>query len=556
MGKRISYEFYLFPVVVALVFMLSSCFKDEIDLKKISTQFELTPGIAMPIGYGQLTINDMLERFDSTGFIKEDSVTGFLKIIYDAHLLSYEASEIIKVPNQKFDQFFARSEIALPQITDSIQLSKKKNYGFKLNPGEQIDSINLNKGILRYNISSSFLNTGILEVSSENLLKNGKPYLERIPVGNTSGNFSTVVDYDLTRASLHLSRSNDSSFVPLSFKLTLYDSQQPLRVGDSILVDISFLNLDFHIIYGDFGYKSFLNHQGDIELSLFKAPLGGEIEFANPTFDILIRNSFGIPIQVKLSEVSSSSDRTNQNEDITFPPSDNPFDIHYPLLEDIGSVSETNFTFDNIDPSFSAVMKTEPNKIHFIADAYTDTTKTSHQNFIIDTSKFVADLNVTLPMELRAGNFELESKMEFNLKDMLGKASILDSLDLKLDVKNGLPLDFGIQLTFLDSNENVLDILYDPMDLPQVQSGILDSEFMVNQLTGKTTRSTYARLGQDKIKKIENTRFVKISATLTTTEFNTNQALKVKFFSDYRMDFDLAVKVRFRLNNENLSQDN
>jgi hypothetical protein len=538
----------LLPVFLGIT--LHSCFKDDLDLSKVSERFEITPGIAMPVGYGSLTISDMLNRFDSTNFIKEDSLTGLLMIVYDAQLLSYRASDIIDVPDQKFDQFFVRSEISLPQIIDSVVVKKNKNYGFTLNQDEEIDSLVMNSGILRYDISSSFLNTGILEISSPKMFKNSRPYFQRMQVGNNTGDFHAVIDYDLTNASLQLTRSNDSTYVPLFFKLTLYNDGNPLRSGDSVLVDISFLDLDFHILYGNIGYKSFLNYPGEIQMNLFQNPLGGEIEFAEPSFDINIQNSFGVPIVVQLSDVSTESERTGQNVNITFPPDENPITILYPALEEMGQTKETVVTFDNISPPINQVIKTEPGKLKFTADAYTDTSLQATGNFIIDTSKFIADLNVNLPLWLRAGNFALEDTMGFDLKEMFDNPAIIDTLILKLDVDNGLPMDLGIQIMFTDENYNVLDILYDPSYLPQVGSGKLDASFRVNQETGKTSRSTLGSLGPAKIKRIENAKFVIISASITTTDFNTDPDLKVKFYSDYKLDFKLAVKARLRINEE------
>jgi hypothetical protein len=553
MDRKHTFGPFHLLLTVFLGIALNSCFKDDLDLSKVSDRFEITPGLAMPVGYGSLTINDLLNRFDSTGFIREDSSTGLLMIVYDAQLLSYKASDIIEVPDQKFDQFFVRSEISLPQIIDSVVVKKNKNYGFTLNQDEEIDSLVMNSGILRYDISSSFLNTGILEISSPKMFKNKRPYFQRMQVGNNTGDFHDTIDYDPSNTSLQLTRSNDSTYVPLFFKLTLFNDGNPLRSGDSVLVDIYFLNLDFHILYGNIGYKSFLNYQGEIQMNLFQNPLGGEIEFAEPSFDINIQNSFGVPIVVKLSNVSTESDRTGQNVNITFPPDENPITIQYPALEELGVTKETVVTFNNISPPISQVIKTEPGKLKFIADAYTDTILKTPGNFIIDTSKFIADLNVNLPLWLRAGNFALEDTMEFNLKDMFGNTALIDTLVLKLDVDNGLPMDLGIQVMFTDSNYNVLDVLYDPSFLPQVRSGKLDAGFRVNQETGKTSWSTFGSIGPAKVKRIENAKFAIISASITTTDFNTDPDLKVKFYSDYKLDFKLAVKARLRVNEETSS---
>jgi hypothetical protein len=101
------------------------CIKDTIDLEHFSDRFELTPGIALPLGYGSLGMDDLIARFDSTGFVKKD-VSGLLELSYTSQLVSLMASDVVSIPDQHFDQFFVRSDIALPSITTASYCTNQK----------------------------------------------------------------------------------------------------------------------------------------------------------------------------------------------------------------------------------------------------------------------------------------------------------------------------------------------------------------------------------------------------------------------------------------------
>ena len=53
------------------------------------------------------------------------------------------------------------------------------------------------------------------------------------------------------------------------------------------------------------GYKSFISQAGNIPMDLFNPNFGGNISFVNPSIDISVNNSIGIPIKILLSNVSA-----------------------------------------------------------------------------------------------------------------------------------------------------------------------------------------------------------------------------------------------------------
>ncbi len=261
-----------------------------------------------------------------------------------------------------------------------------------------------------------------------------------------------------------------------------------------------------------------------------------------------------MPILMEFTNVYSSSERQNTTVPISFPPEENPVQVDYPSINEIGHSKQTLFTFENSNPPFKDVMQTDPNKIYFTTKAYTDISKAGSTNFILDTSRFTASVNVVLPLWLRAGEFVLRVTIDFDFQNMLGEKerNLIDTLIVYLEVNNGLPVNAGVQLVFADASYNVLDSLFDSGSLPQVPSGKLSTDFTVDQQTGKTLKKTYVGMGRDKIKRNENARFAIISAELNTADFQTKSFAQVKLYDYYKMDFKLAAKALLRINNDNI----
>jgi hypothetical protein len=107
-----SWNSMLVIIAVSMFVGLTSCFDSNYDLNNISDDFELTPGIAIPLAYGSLTLENILNEIDSVDFVKQFPEDSLLYIIYSKNLLSYKASEVIDIPDQDFLQIFINSDVS------------------------------------------------------------------------------------------------------------------------------------------------------------------------------------------------------------------------------------------------------------------------------------------------------------------------------------------------------------------------------------------------------------------------------------------------------------
>ena len=71
-------------VTVTLILLAGSCVKDTLDIRKFSKEIEIDPGLYIPAGYGNLSVDDLLKRVDKNGYVKLDS-GGLLYFAYSSN---------------------------------------------------------------------------------------------------------------------------------------------------------------------------------------------------------------------------------------------------------------------------------------------------------------------------------------------------------------------------------------------------------------------------------------------------------------------------------------
>ena len=90
--------------IYCLLLALFSCVNDEWMADKYDFTVRWEPGYEGPVAWGDLSIEDMLAKFDTSGYLTEDS-THFLYFIFDTSETVY-AQDYFEIPDQDFIQVF------------------------------------------------------------------------------------------------------------------------------------------------------------------------------------------------------------------------------------------------------------------------------------------------------------------------------------------------------------------------------------------------------------------------------------------------------------------
>jgi hypothetical protein len=210
-------------------------------------------------------------------------------------------------------------------------------------------------------------------------------------------------------------------------------------------MEISLTDFEFQSVYGDFGTRKLQIDPGNFELEVLNR-LGGDFKVANPKLSLIMHNSVGMAAEVKMN-MSATSKKGNTDSLIRNPASFNipvPADITSPIVT--GTVDYTKQNSNIVE--FIAL---PPNsKIDYSGEINFNkgnVVTLLNPNFITAESTFSADMALELPMELQINTLSFSDTTAISGKDF----DKVESAELLINVKNGIPLDMDMQLVFIDT---------------------------------------------------------------------------------------------------------
>ncbi|KPL21906.1 MAG: hypothetical protein AMS23_08690 [Bacteroides sp. SM1_62] len=517
-----------------------SCVNDEWMADKYDLTVQWEPVFEGPLIYGDLSIEDMLTRFDTSGYLIEDS-THFLYFIFDTSETVY-ANEYLDISNQRFIQVFFQSEVDIPgsslgNIGDDTTFVQAKNYEFARMGDERLDSIRMKGGEIVIYVTSTIKHTGTLTIYSDQIELNGQQYRQTIDISDPSGNFSTTLRVPLAGSSLYLDNSNpDTTFLEMIFEFTLINSGADILASEIVHITKAFEDLDYQAVYGYAGvYDSLIIDKDLIEFSSTPEDFRGRIQLADPQLHLKVDNSFGVPFGIELLDLEARFKDASMTP-ITLDPDVNPIIINAPTIDQIGQKIFSQTAIDRNNSNINQIASTDLTGIQFSVNALGNPTGFMN-NFILDTSHLDVNIEVVIPMHLRAEGLELADTFDFKIggEEGFGRENI-KSFMFQLETENRLPLEVSIQVYLMDGNHNKLDSLFNEQNWNILPSGVVDDD-------GKVIMTTYKKvvvtLTESQIDNVFITERIMIKTLVETTD----QGIRdIKFYSTNSLGFKLGAR--------------
>lgn len=533
-------------IEIGIITLLTSCIKDYFEFNKLSNEVNWNPNVAVPAVHSKLTLRDIMLDYDVQHLFIEDS-THFLYLVYNKQVYSLPAEQHVDIPDQSFSQNFSASDFVsqgFPSISPTTS-TKTIQYVIQSQMStDTFDSIIFKTGTFTLDFNSTFRHTGSLSVTFPNLLKNGIPYSKTVNITSSNGftynnSFNDLSDYKYSTPT--------SNLLLCEVSLTLNNSGNSVLPTDYAQVNMSFSDLQYKLIYGNFESRTIPIYEDTVNAEIFNNVLSGKVYFMDPKIKIHFYNSFGIPLNALFTDfrIYSVTDQTFYTYSI--PAQYNPLTINAPTNP--GNYEVTTVVLDtNNFPIIRDIIYNNPKYFYLKTETTTNPSSTNQYNFLLDTSNIAVNLEVELPMWGRSNRWILQDTLDFDFaeyyKDSVVDLNNIEYVKFHLNMLNAMPTEAGVQLYFTDTLYNIIDSLFTPQNMEIIQSGIIDNNGKVAQPTRKITQVTYTGT---RLAGLLNVKKVLVRGYISSVNQGTTN---VRLYSDNYLDVKFGIQVQAKINTQ------
>ncbi len=476
-----------------------SCDKD-LDNLEVQSDAEY----AFPLFYGNLDLKKVIEKSgDSLALLIGPN--GEMSFKYSGDIVSRTSKEIYSqippIPAIITDTFFG--------------------VPVKLNNNISLRKATITDGTIFFTYKSFHTQDVTVKITIPELKKNGKPWTTTRFVNYTGTAPVTDIILPSLLAGYVLDLPKDS--LHIRYEAIKADGFRDTLSSFAMLAN----SLKFSYVEGYFGNEVFPISRDTIYLNIYKNLLGGELYFEEPKVSVNVYNSFGFPVRSKVNIVNFQG-TNGQNYPLQSPFVTNGFDFLYPKLNEVGKTVVTSFAFNNDNSNIAEILNSSPQLLDYQIDAVANPDSDPNNiGFMTDSSYFLVNVSVDLPIHGRAKNFKLEDAFPSDL----GKLDGFQEAEFKLVTENKMPLDVNMQIYFEGAGGEILDSVFNT-EMLLIGSAPVNG---LGEANGTTRKETFIPINAQKMNTIRATRNIRIKALVSTSlqgttpvKVNANQGLTVK----------------------------
>lgn len=542
--------FYGIIFLLAGGIILTTCNKEYFEFDRLSDEIELQPDLVAPLIHGSMSVQDLVEMFDSSGYAHEFD-DGLIYLAYSDTLIEIMADTVVEVPDHLVTEAYIDLDIDTPvwigsAVGDTIPFYKSELFSFTLEGNDRMDSVLVKGGEIILDVVSSFEHTGLLTISSSQILDvNRDTFFTVFNISDLTGNFSEQQTVFSDGYCLKSTEVNDTSYIQLNYKLELINSGNPINPDDAVDIMASFENLDFYSVFGYIDSRSLISESGSVEIPIYaNNPDLASLTFADPRINIFTYNSVGIPFEVTLDSVIGSAD--NGTTDSLEFYSGHPFVIPAPNMGNIGATVDGEFNINKETSNINELLEIAPSTLSYKVTGRTEPGTEEETHFILDTSRFMLAMEFLLPLDFKSSGFALEDTLEFEVGEEGVDTSMIKLAQLSITTINELPIEFELQLYLLDASHSVIDSVFDGNTV-LLGASLVDSQGLLMEPTEETNIVTFPA---EKLGKLKDVFYMEVQARMITSELGQQY---VKLYSHYSLNFEISLSANLRINTRELN---
>ena len=442
-------------------------------------------------------------------------------------------------------------------IPDQVIEAEAEYVDLELDENEELYKIILAQARIDYEVSSAVSDGLYLSFVLPETRRNNQVVEYYLEIQQGGGPTTGSIDLAGTETDLTTDPLQAFNRLPVNYEVGIKSSGQMVTfdlTGDDVSFTYSVEDVDFYYVEGWLGQKVVDVEDEEFDFSEdiddFYEKFSGEIRLTNPMVRLAYENSFGVPVRLNFNMTGYG----DEGETVVLnPPVIDflaPSDTLQPAFEGSAEVNRDNSGIVDL-------IALPPQRIDFSGSANANPGGTPATNFVKNTSYFLANLEVDIPLELQINNLEFTDTIPLplffrNIRVLKSSESdpgdenyVLDKLVngyLDFTVENGFPLDLRFDFIFWDNVKDTL--LHEFNDIVIMEPAPVNAEGIVP--AGQKTVSTgEIDLTTEVIEKIKKANQVIVRARLSTSEGGTSP---VKILSTYEIGFQARVRSSLVIN--------
>lgn len=548
----------LFLIQVSLLLTINSCIKEEFDPDKLDTEFVINPDIAAPLGYIHYELDEILKDSTRSWTITIDN-DSLINLEYEAEVFSQKASDFLyfndinyngSISNnstEEVDFRLVRYPIYENIRTDTIFLQLSGTNG----PLDtEIDSIKVKSISISISLSTQFDNlNGRVIMTSPNIRNKYKDkgvwkWADWSTAVYIQTAYLTTIIEDCVI--IPINDSIHKNAIPLVLKLWPDYSAVVVPAGYTIInYYVTIYDLKYSAIYGYLGNINIPIDQQTLMIDFFNTLEDGTFYFEQPELRFIFNNSFGLPVQVIVNNFQAVSGNGNPI-DITGPgvPSlENEKIIKYPTLAQFGQAVWDSISLNNSNSNLPDAIGISPDRVIFDAEAVTNPAGNDTYNFITENSQLNITSKLILPVFGYTDFMNISDSVKYDFEDFFkNPPREIKRMALRLNFKNGFPVDINSQIYLLDDNHNVVDSVFE--EEYTIKAGTdLNGDGLVEPLMSDPVE---VELTREKIDNVALSRYLYFKGRLKTPD--SESRVSYKFYSFYFLDAYIGAVGELELN--------
>jgi hypothetical protein len=522
----------LIPLICSVLYAFIGCIREKFDPDTLSKSYDDQTTIATPIGFTQTSLQELFAPQIDSGVLVQDA-DGLLWFRFNQDMFSLNASDLIQFPD--FDTTYAiinntglPIDLNAPGVQAQISQSFFLDFGYSqgLN-GELIDSIWLNTMNMDIDVQAPGSLNASLNANFPGILYNNLTYSKNLIV-------SSLNTYaDLMAYTVHLQNSGpDKNQLLIDFTLNMGQTSRVIAPGETILnINLHFSAIDFEALFGYIG-------QIDITapplqqtiINLMNDRVSGYFNFDYGYFDLISRNSFGVPFSFKLDDFSFQTfyiPTGNMVFENTIVPTQTS-NIPFPNLTQFGQ------TIDGDSPiNTGSVQLAFQDYYSTMSGTLSGTSNPNGQqeyNFVLKNSQLEISTGFSVPFWGYTDNFHTTDTINFALAGFFSSTfTDIERLLFVINFTNAFPMDAKTQIYFCNASGTRLDSMFlTPFTV--IGSSSADGNGKVGPEPNEPVKVEFLA---DRLSIIQETAYLMVQSDINTVNVQNTPPVSWKFFSDY-----------------------